>query len=372
MAHALVEAARALDPLIRREADAAETQRQLTAPVVEAITRAGLHRLLVPKAYGGPEADPLTFMECIETLAASDGATGWVANIWSTTSSMAWFVSQEWGRELFHDPNTRFAGAFAPNGRAENADGGWYVSGRWMWGSGAATATWVNGGTMCDDGMHLMFFRASDVTFHDTWHSSGLRGTGSGDFEVQRAFVPKGREVLVGRVGPQVEGALGQFPNFGLLACGLAAVCIGIGRRAVDEAVALAGGKTPAGTRKPLSEYPPAQMNLATAEAALGSARAFLFDEVAKAWDAAQRGERASLLSKSRLRLAAAHAASEAARATDLAYNVGGGSSVFATSPLQRCFRDVHTATAHQQLSDRNILTHGRIMLGQEPEGMFI
>ncbi len=372
MENPLIEAARGLDAVVRAHADQGEAERQVAPPVVDALTRAGMHRLLVPAAYGGHESDPLTFLECIEAVSRADGAAGWVANIWSTTASMAWFLAPEWGREIFRDPSTRHAGAFAPNGKAENADGGWFVSGRWMWGSGTHDATWINGGTICDDGMHLMFFSASDVTFHDTWHASGLRGTGSNDFEVQRAFVPKGREVAVGKVGPQVDGALGRFPNFGLLAAGLAAVCLGIGRRAVDEAVELAGGKTPAGARKPLAEYPPAQMNLALAEAALSSGRAFLFDEVAKAWDVAQRGDRAPLVAKSRLRLAAATAASEAARATDLAYNTGGGTSVFAKSPLQRCFRDIHVALAHQQLSDRNILTHGRIMLGQEPEGMFI
>jgi indole-3-acetate monooxygenase len=117
-----------------------------------------------------------------------------------------------------------------------------------------------------------------------------------------------------------------------------------------------------------VAEYGPAQLNIANAEAALAGGRGFLMDEVAKTWDLVNRGDRASTEQKARLRLAAAHAATESAKATDLAYTTGGGSSVFESSPLQRCFRDIHAATQHLMLSDRNLVTYGRVRLGLEAD----
>jgi alkylation response protein AidB-like acyl-CoA dehydrogenase len=166
----------------------------------------------------------------------------------------------------------------------------------------------------------------------------------------------------------QLDSALGRFPNFTLLAVGVAATALGIARRAVDEMVVLAGSKTPAGASRSLAHHPPAQLHVAQAEAILGSARAFLRHEVSEAWQVALAGERVAVDRRARVRLACAHAGMEAARATDLAYNTGGGSSVFASSPLQRCFRDVHTATQHIMLSDRNHLTFGRLRLGLEAD----
>ncbi|MGE0572407.1 MAG: acyl-CoA dehydrogenase family protein [Dehalococcoidia bacterium] len=360
----LGESVHALAPLIREHAATAERDRSLTPEVVAALKQAGFQRMLVPAAYGGLEIPAPEFLRAVEALSIADGATGWVANIWSTTGSMAWFLSPDWAEPIFRDPLAAYAGAFAPAGKGTKVDGGWQVTGRWQWGSGSQHASWLTGGTICDDGLHLAFFPVADVRFIDTWHASGLRATGSNDFEVTNAFVPEGREVAVGRVGPQIEGPLGAFPNFTLLALGVAAVCLGIGRRAIDEIESLATTKKPGGSTRTLAEQVPAQLNIGTAEARLASARAYMLDETERAWEAVARGARLSTESRARLRLAAAHAAREAAAATDLAYSTGGGTSVFESSVLQRCFRDIHTATAHGMLGDRFITAYSRIRLG--------
>ena len=290
-------------------------------------------------------------------------------NISSTTSSLSGFLAPEWAHLIFDDPLGAYGGAFAPNGKGTAVEGGWRVDGHWMWGSGTQHCQWVNGGVMTDQReMRLMFFPVGDVSFLDTWHASGLRGTGSLDYEVKGAFVPRGREVHVGKVWAQVDSAVSRFPNFNLLAAGLAAVTLGIARRAIDEAIALLDTKTNPAARTRAAEYGPAQVNLAMAEATLGGARAFIREEVARTWEQVVRGDRPSVEQKARLRLAAAHAALQSARAVDLAYYVGGGSSVFEASPLQRCQRDVHTATQHMMVSDRNLITYARLRLGLEAE----
>ena len=192
----------------------------------------------------------------------------------------------------------------------------------------------------------------------------GLRGTGSNDFSVEGAFVPDGRSVQPMVAHRQVDCRLAAFPNFSLLASGVAAVSLGVARHAIDEFTELAQGKRPQYSSRTLSQSGMVQAEVAKAEATLRSARAFLFDELARAWDAAQQGDRIDVATRARIRLACVHAAESAATATDVVYTLAGGTSVFESSPLQRCLRDAHVATQHLMVSPRLYETLGRLFVG--------
>jgi alkylation response protein AidB-like acyl-CoA dehydrogenase len=373
--HPILAAARDLAPFIRDHAEENEGLRRLSDPVVAALRPTGMFRMPVAKDYGGPEVEPATMVEVLEELAAADAATGWCAMISSTTSSLSAFLSKEWAERVFADPLAAYGGAFAPNGRGITVDGGWVVDGRWMWGSGTQHCAWVNGGVMTDEReMRLMFFARDQVEWLDNWDSVGLRGSGSGDYTVTRGFVPRGREIHVGKVWSQVDSPVGRFPNFNLLAIGVASMCLGLARRAIDELVVLLGSKvsTAGMSRSKASEYVPAQMAVAEAQARYRSARTYLFDEVALTWEVLLRGDRPDTERRAATRLACHHVAIECARAVDLCYNAGGGSSVFMTGALQRVWRDMHTATQHAMLSDRNALTYGRLRLGLEADTVML
>jgi alkylation response protein AidB-like acyl-CoA dehydrogenase len=360
-------AAEATAPLARRLAARAEAERRLPAPLVEALRDAGLFRLFVPTRYGGPECEPLTGLRAIETVAQADGAAGWCVNIASTTATMSWYLDPAWAQRIYGDPTVITGGTFAPNGRGRAVDDGFVIDeGRWSWGSGTQHCQWVNCGVLTDRGtFHLMYVPRDEVIFHDTWYAAGLRGTGSLDFEVRGAFVPTGRELQPGRSRTRVDTPLCHFPNFALLAAGLAAVTLGIGARALEE-LATAAGRTPTMGTQPLSSQSYVQLDLARATARLGSARAYLHDRIGRLWDLVQAGGRASLLERAEARLAAHNAAAEAAQAVDSAFTAAGGSAVYADGALQRCLRDVHVATQHVMLSPRVLETYARVRLGLE------
>ena len=159
---------------------------------------------------------------------------------------------------------------------------------------------------------------------------------------------------------------------FGLLALGIAGVALGIARRALDELVALAGGKTPTGSRRFLAERPVIHAEVARAEATLGAARAFLAETVGAAWERAQAAGAIEVRERARLRLAATHATLASARAVDLMYGAGGGTAVYAASPLQRCFRDIHVATQHMMVAPATLELAGRILLGLEADSAML
>ena len=371
--HPVVGAARQLQPLIRERADEAERQRRLTTDVVHALRDAHLFRMCVPSVYGGPEVDPLSMMEAIATVAHADGAAGWCTMIASTTSTMSCFLQPDVAAHIYADPHVVTGGAFAPNGTGRRTDSGWVVNGRWQWGSGTDHCQWLTAGTVTDDGgFHLCFVPADRIVFHDTWFSNGLRGTSSWDFEVADVVVPFERTVQPLAARSHVDSPLGRFPNFSLLACGVASAMLGIARRAIDEVIELAHVKTPVLAKKKLGDWAMAQVEVARAEATLSAARAFLVDEVGQAWASVLAGDRPTEHQRFRIRLACSHVGRATAEAVDRCYDTGGGSSVYDASPLQRCFRDIHTATAHIMVGQRMFETYGKHALGHRVDAGMI
>lgn len=369
----LIARARALAPRVAALAAQAEAGRRLPPVLVSAFADAGFFGMLVPRALGGPEAHPTELLDTIEILAAADGSAGWCAMIAATTSVLAAYLPDDEARAVYGRPGTATGGAYAPQGTAVAAPGGWRVSGRWPFASGCQHCAWLVGGCPVPgpDGkpeVRLMTFPAEDVEIVDTWHVAGLRATGSHDIVVRDLLVPAARSVSLTSDRPRRGGALYAFPVFGLLALGGAAVATGIARRAVDELVALAATKTATLQRRRLAERPTVQARVAEAEALIAGGRAALRDAVARAWEAAERGGTIPLAARARLRLAATHATATAARAVDLMYTAGGGTSLYETSALQRCLRDAHAVTQHVMVAEPTYELVGRVLLGVDTD----
>jgi alkylation response protein AidB-like acyl-CoA dehydrogenase len=210
----------------------------------------------------------------------------------------------------------------------------------------------------------MLLFPADTVEIHDTWSVAGLAGTGSHDFSVRDAFVPGAHGVSPFQDAPREAGPLYRFPFFGLLAVGVAAVALGIARRALDEVRALAARKTPAMAQRRLAERGTAQAAIAEAEGHLGGGRSFLLESVEAVWEHAAAGGAVRVEERARVRVAATHAVRASARAVDLAYELGGGSAIYLESPLQRCLRDVHVVTQHASVSAGSLELAGRALLG--------
>ncbi len=370
------ELARAVAPRV----DEIERNRFLPQDIADHAARLGLHRLFVPAAYGGLEANPMALVEVAERIARVDGSTAWCVFIGATSGMTAAFLAPEEARAAFGDPMSIAAGVFAPRGQARHAvEGGvpgYRVSGRWQWGSGSRNARTIMGGAFIigDDGKpemapegvpqnRMMVFSADQVMLHDTWTVSGLCGTGSTDFEVKDVFVPVSRAPSLISDKPLAR-PLYCFPTFGLLGIGIAAVALGLARGSIEALIELAGGKTPQGSSKPLALRAKAQLDVSEAEALTRSARAYLVQTIEAAWAAAEADGAITVEHRRDIRLATTHAVRAATKAVDLMYSLGGGTSVYKTSALQRHFRDVHVATQHMMVSDATFELTGRLFLG--------
>jgi alkylation response protein AidB-like acyl-CoA dehydrogenase len=382
--------ARALGTLLRARSAEIERARRLPDDIVSSLQEAGLFRLFVPRRYGGEERSAREGFDVVEELAYHDGATGWCVMIGLTTSLLAGHLEPEHAELIYRDSLGVTGGFAAPVGRARFAGGGGEaggieVSGQWSWGSGIHHCTWFGGGCLLEGGEGgaggrprwiFAFVPIAEVEVLDTWYTAGLCGTGSTDYRIARAVVPAGRFVELGtELEPRESGPLYRLPTFGALAIGVAAVALGLARRALDELLLLAGVKKPAGSTRSLAERPATQAEVARAEAGLLAARALWERALDDAWRTAcqdrggrQGGRGPELEERRMLRLAATHATLAAAETIDRLYHLAGGTAVYLSSPLQRVFRDVHVATQHAMVAARTYELVGRLRLGLATE----
>jgi alkylation response protein AidB-like acyl-CoA dehydrogenase len=203
-----------------------------------------------------------------------------------------------------------------------------------------------------------------DIEILDTWHVSGMKGTGSTDYRASDVFVPDGLVLDITRRPPWSQAQLHRFAVFGLLALAVSSVAVGLGRRALAEYRALAPEQTLLGTDQPLATSPTAQAAYARAEAAVLSAAALKDRTVADAW-AEAAGRSLDRETRRVLRLAATHAAAATAAAIDLLWEHAGAGVVYDTSPMQRLQRDIHVVTQHFRVATRTWEMCGALALGQ-------
>jgi len=359
-----------------------ERVNRLPSEIAEQFAEAGFFHLNVPKEYGGHEVHPHTMVEVIKTVARGDASAAWNIMIGATTGLLAAGLPDKFAREIYGDkPGTLSVGTTAPMGKAQIVPGGYEVDGRWPFASGCQNADWICGGSFIfeddkqklnDKGMpdiHLMMFEAASIEIEDTWHVSGLKGTGSHHFNVKKVFVPHGRSVVLGGRS-RIQRPLYQFPMLGLLALGVSSVSIGIAWHALDAFIELAGGKTPTGSRKKVAERPLVQAAVAKSLADIKSAEAFMTMAIEEAYTIACRGDRLNNEIKGNLRLAAANATHKSVEAVDRLFEAGGGNSIYLDNPLQQCMRDIHVTTQHIMVAAPVFEVVGRVQLGLAPKSM--
>ena len=378
-----LDRAGALAPLMAQSVDAIESNRRLPETLVAAMHAAGMFRMLLPRAYGGGEIDPLTFLRVIEKVARIDGSTAWVLCQTSVTAMVAAHLAPEVAREIWDDPKALLAWGPSPDARAVATEGGFRVSGNWAFASGCRHATWLGAdSTLCDpDGtprrsakgepvIRRMLFPIGEAAMKDIWHVIGLRGTASDGYSVKDLFVPHAHTAprnddLAER---RCFGPLYDLTAYSMFACGFAALALGLARSLFDSFLALAQEKTPRGFKHKLANDGAVQAEVAFAEAQLRSARLHMFQAMSDAWETAQRKEAISLDQRMAIRLAGTFAIRQAKEVADFAFDTAGTTAVFQSNPFERRFRDIHTVAQQLQGRKSHYQTVGQYLLGLESE----
>lgn len=362
-------------PAVADAADAAETERRPSRPVMKQLGDAGLMRLMVPTDYGGHAVHPHLFMDFIEQIAQVHASLAWTAMTCNEEAGItSAYLDAGHATEFFAaNPTAVIAGSGVPKGRATKVPGGWEITGRWPFVSGCTASDWVVLANLVVGTKPVMLcfvlVPTADVTIDDTWHTIGLRGTGSNDVVLERHFVPSelaGENPSFGLPKPDTpfyrlpSGLRFPFPKVGVAA--------GISRAALDDFAELAGAKKPLYHKSTLRERATAQAAMARAEALVGSSRAWVRELVDELWDDATAGRPITAELHARCRLACTHAVSSCIAAVELLASEAGSTSNFTSSPLGRHVNDARAVAAHSMVAPYHQQTAGRLLLGLDAD----
>jgi alkylation response protein AidB-like acyl-CoA dehydrogenase len=384
-AQPLVQAAAAMRPVLRGYQQEIEREQRLPRALVEQLRAAGFYRMVIPRALGGLQVDPLTYLRVVELLSEGVGSVGWnIAN-----NSIGQLVTLGLPNEGVHEvhgaaPSVIAGTAVQGGGQAVPVDGGYRISGRWTFGSGCQESAWMLGSfQILDDGQPRrrpdggslywrgVFPRSEAKIVEGSWDVAGLRGTGSFDWTVDDVFLPERRTMV--HAGVPLDNQWARWPGVTYALPSQAwvgphhsAVITGIARAGIDALIALAVEKTPRGRTGMLCENPQVQDAVGRADAMLNAGRVYRSAMIAELWNTIAAGEETTLEQRARCRLASTYAADSARQAMDLVYRHGGSTSFKRESRLAECWRDLHVVGQTVTIAPEWYPIGGRVYLGMD------
>jgi alkylation response protein AidB-like acyl-CoA dehydrogenase len=348
--------------------------------MADALAKAGLLQMYLPRSMGGPELPPAVVFHAVEEISRADGAIGWCTMIATCVSNSMGLLKADVGRQMAGCPaDMRLAGSIRPLGRARAVNGGHRIDGRWDFASGVNHARWLQCPCVVWDGdkpvrskagvptTRIFWVPTESATILDTWHVLGLRGSGSHDFAVADVFVPESRSVPL--TAPPMEKGLLYDPRLHLSWIWAATVgnAMGIARGALDAFSELASRRSTTMSSALLRDRPLVQARVAEAEAILSAGRAYVLLAVGDLWARASRGENDLDAAVVQARLAITHGMQQAVRVVDLVFHAAGTNAVYERNPLERHFRDIHVAVQHAAGLPAHMEMAGKALLGLRP-----
>ncbi len=335
---------------------------RLPHPIVEAIVGRGLFRAWIPARYGGLELPLPAALRLYEAAAKLDGAVGWSVMIGSGGGLFAAYLPQARAEEYFRPRAAVVAGSGAVGGTAAIVPGGYRVTGRWRYASGADYATVFTAncavtrqGLPASAGdkplIRAMVIDPADVVIHRTWETTGLRATGSHDIEVNGAFVRADSTFSVLADAPLETGALYRIPFGVLTELPVSAVALGIAERALEEFTALARSKPATDATMALDQVDAVSGALGHARQRVSMARHELYETAQMIWEFAQSpgpipGPTTAAVTVTSVRIVRSLVAAVA----DLV-PLAGMNALKLEDPFSIAWRDLEAAAAHYSVS---------------------
>jgi alkylation response protein AidB-like acyl-CoA dehydrogenase len=379
----LIARVRELQPLIEKNAAQGEADRRVVEESITALTDAGVFKVAQPRRYGGHQASVRTMLDVSAAVGEADGGTAWVVAICNVCAWLTGLFSEQaqddvWGT----DPDAKVSGVQTPSAEAVKVDGGFRLTGRWLYSSGSWHASWAilgfpildDNGQLIDQGLALV--PATDLEIEETWFVAGMSSSGSNCLVATDVFVPEHR------IMPGLAAIEGNYPTehteevlyrsalVPVLALVLAGPQLGMGRRALELVTKKAAGKTIAYTFfTAQAESTAFQLQLAEAALMIDTAHLHAYRSADDLDRAAAAGVYPDTLLRARVRADTGWALQHVTKAIDLLLYAHGAGSFAQANPLQRIWRDSAVAARHAvTLPAVNFEIYGKALLGRNDQ----
>jgi alkylation response protein AidB-like acyl-CoA dehydrogenase len=336
----------------------AENLRRLPQATVDDYRDSGLARLLLPKRYGGSQAEFPEILEVVRLLAHGCTSSAWTLGFYTLHNWMLALFGEQAQDEVFADGPVLCPAPLAPTGRAVPEDGGVRLTGRWSWATGVMDADWVMVGAICgpDDAPYpaLVLLPATDTRVEDVWHTAGMCATGSNDVVIDDVWVPDHRLVAVadiyGGTTPGAElhdAAVYRWPMVPALALTAAMPALGSAELVADLFACRLSERVIAYSGAVQKDQPAAQARLGDARARLRAMRALTDSAAEDIQIRVSGGQYIGRTVRAGARAAAAHVVHESRSVIADLLEASGASAQFLDHPLQRAKRDVDVIAGH-------------------------
>ena len=379
--HVMVERANALRPLLESNAAETEANRRVVEENISAIREAGLFKIMVPRRFGGLQADLRTKMEVSAALARGCGSTAWATTLMNVNSLIIGMASAECQQDVWGaNPDARIAGVLSPTATTRRVEGGLMVTGKWPWSSGCLHSDWAmmgcpavnEAGEVIDHVVAVM--RMSECTIEDTWYTAGMKGSGSNTVVAEDVFVPDHRimsvsQMMVGNLPtPFKDEALYRCSFVPFAALILVGPMMGLVKRAHEYVIEKSSKRSISYTfYKTQTESPSFQLALAKSAMLVDTVWLHALRACEDIWSAAVQNRPMTYTERARVRMDAGYVAETARQAMDILLSAHGASSFAEASPLQRMWRDLETCSRHAVVSPEiSSEVYGKALLGIE------
>lgn len=369
----LLEAVRALRPVLESATQRAEEERTLPSDIVARFRELGLFWLKTPAELGGRPLHPLAFADLVEQVSYYDASAGWGMMIGcGSTGIAAGGLSDAGAARIFASPARMPIVAGQPHaegGRARAASGGYVVSGRWGFASGIHHADWVLGAARVEGaeagepGSEFVFVAPkSDATVYDNWRVAGLQGTGSADFSLDEVFVPE--DLTYERRPGKVKRGGPLFNQEGVLFVGneVPAISVGVATRAIDDMIAMVTGMRRSRGTSP-AERGVFHKELGQAKTRVDAARLYYREAMNAGFEAACAGEPVPAAVQRAAMVSQTYVSETCLDVVSDLFRYGGGRALALSHPMQRHLRNLFAARQHLAATEEHYEVLGRALI---------
>ncbi|HUN98334.1 MAG TPA: acyl-CoA dehydrogenase family protein [Bradyrhizobium sp.] len=376
-AQRLLKAVRELVPTLAARAAEVEASRRVPEDIIDVMRANHMFKMLVPASHGGLALSVPDILPVLQTVSEGDASVGWVMMIAAGAQLFSSRMPRALYDEVFgQDPDPMVVGVGTPAGRAEKTTGGYHVTGRWPFSSGCQNAQWICAHCVVwEDGKPVMAGEGPVTRFivlpagrwhiEDTWHSSGLAGSGSHHVRIDDVEIPESQTCDLLRDPSCVPGLLdaGVRPFIPMVH---AAVAIGIASGAFADLTAVAAnGKRNLFATSELRDSTVFQHEVGRLGADLRAVRSLLETHSAALWRRSLEGALDNKADFTEALQSSGWIHTMCTRVVDRCYELAG--SAVLTSPLQRRLRDIHMTGQHVFSGERFYAKAGALQLGFPP-----